>query len=74
MLGCMLHSLSPPTQYRSRLGHQKTHPKISDSLLATVQCPRLYGYDSGKSIFIWIFDIIEHVHDRVLEPPCFFSN
>ena len=38
ILGCML-SFSFP--YKLSIGQLKTHPKISVSLLATVQCPRL---------------------------------
>ena len=61
------------------IGHQKTPPKISDSLLATVQCPRLHCHllnflAAGSQFFICKSDIIGHVHDIVLEPPYFLST
>ena len=61
-------------------GHQKTHTKISDSLLATVQCSRLHCHllnflaAGSQLFFICKSDIIGHVHDKVLEPPCFLST
>ena len=55
------------------------HPKMCDSLPATVQCQRLYCHllnflAAGSNFFIWNSDIIGHVHDKVLEPPCFLSS
>ena len=51
---------------------KKTHSKISDSLLATVQCPRLYchllNFIELEVNFYMEYDIIGHVHDIVLEP------
>ena len=48
-------------------------PKISDSLLATVQCPRVYCHLlnllAARSHFMWYSDIMG-VHDKLLEPPC----
>ena len=61
------------------IGHPKTHPKISDSLQAIVLCPRFFCHllnflAAGSQFFIWNSDIIEHVHDKVLESHCFLSS
>ena len=61
-----------PKNGHNSIGHQKTHPKISDSLLATVQCPKIILSSvkfpgSWKSMphFFLMFksDIIGHVRD-----------
>ena len=48
MLGCML-SFSVTT-----IGYPNTHPKISDSLLAAVQCSSLYlNFLAAESQFLY---------------------
>ena len=69
MLGCMLSFSVPLTQFRSS-GFFIGNCKVSNIMLSSVKFPGKW-----KSIFfIWSSDIIGHVHDKGLEPPCFFST
>ena len=66
-------------RHQLSIGHQKTHSKISDSSLATVQCPGLHCHllnflAAGSQFFICKSDIIGHVRDIALDPHYFLST
>ena len=59
------------------IGHPKTHPKTSDSILANVHCSRLYchllNFLTAVSQFLDMNVCYHRVHmsmdEKVLEPP-----